>query len=211
MANFAFEIAAEPRHHHGKGASRRLRRQDNVPAIIYGAQHPPQSISIPHRVVLKSLEDEGFFSRILDLSLEGKAQKVVLKAVQRHPFKPRILHLDFMRINENDPITMHIPLRFLEENAPGIKAGGTITHHIVEIEIKCLPRDLPQHIEVDLTQAELDTVVHLSDLKLPKGCELLTAIHGPEDDAPVASLHKKREETTDAPASKEASAPESEK
>lgn len=206
MAKVSFELEVQPRKVHGKGASRRLRREaDLVPAIVYGASEKPESITIGHTSVQKALKHDAFFSHILILSNGGKKQKVVLKDVQRHPYKPRILHLDFLRIDENKPLTMHVPIHFLgEKEGPAVKnEGGTVTHHMVELPIKCLPANLPEAIEIDLSTAEMDTVIHLSHVKLPKGVELLNVIHGPEDDLPVVSVHKPKrvelEEETEAP------------
>lgn len=205
MAKFDFELEIEPRETLGKGASRRLRRcEDKVLGVVYGGEEKAQPITLPHHHVVKALENEAIFSHILTLISNGKKQKVVLKDIQRHPYKPRIMHMDFMRINENKPIIMHVPLHFPgQETAPGVVlGGGIVTHHMVELEIKCLPRDLPEFIEIDLANAELDTVVHLSHIKLPKGVELTAAVHGAEDDLPVVSIHKPKrveevEETTE--------------
>lgn len=193
MAKFEFELEYEPRAAQGKGASRRLRRHENkVLGVLYGGEDKPQPIALEHRHVVKALENEAVYSHILTLISQGKKQRVVLKDIQRHPYKSTILHMDFMRISENKPITMHVPLHFPgQEKAPGVVlGGGIVTHHMVELEIKCLPRDLPEFIEVDLSNAELDTVVHLSEVKIPKGVELIAVIHGPEDDLPVVSIHK---------------------
>lgn len=191
MAKFTFELEFEPREMLGKGASRRLRRHENkVLGIIYGGEETPQSICIDHHHVNKALSNEAVYSHILTLSHQGKKQKVVLKDIQRHPYKPRVLHMDFMRISENKPIHMHVPLHFLGQDvAPGVVAGGIVTHHMVELEIKCLPRDLPEFIEIDLANAQLNDVIHLSQVKIPKGVELLTVIHSAEDDMPVVSIH----------------------
>lgn len=217
MAKFSFELEVEARDVFGKGASRRLRRKaDAVPAIVYGDEDAPQPITISHNSILRALENEAFYSHILTLSLKGKKQKVVLKDVQRHPYKPRILHLDFMRISDKKPITMHVPLHFLGQDvAPGVKMeGGTVTHHMVELEIKCLPQDLPEYLEIDLSEAPLDTVVHLSQVKLPKGVELLHPVHGADDDLPVVSIHKPKraevEEETAVEAAEEAPKKEAE-
>jgi large subunit ribosomal protein L25 len=195
MAKFTFELEVEPREVHGKGASRRLRRLDNmVPGIVYGGEETPASIMIPHHKVLKALSNEAVFSHILTLSLKGKKQKVVLKDVQRHPYNSRVAHMDFMRIDENKAITMHVPLHFLGQDVcPGVVLeGGIVTHHMVEVEVKCLPKDLPEFIEIDLTNAPLDTVVHLSQLTLPKNVDLISVVHSAEDDLPVVSIHKSR-------------------
>lgn len=195
MAKFSFELEVEPREVQGKGASRRLRRLDNmVPAIVYGGDEEPANVMMGHAAVMKALSNEAVFSHILTLKIGGKKQKVVLKDVQRHPYQPRVQHMDFMRINENKPILMHVPLHFPgQEVAPGVVlGGGMVSHHMVEVEVKCLPRDLPEFIEIDLTNAELDTVVHLSQLNLPEGVELTSVVHSAEDDLPVVSIHKPR-------------------
>lgn len=207
MAHFSFEFKVEPREARGKGASRRLRHQDHVPGIVYGRKEEPEAISLAHRDILKALESDGIYSHIITLNKAGTKQKVVLKDIQRHPFKPRVLHLDFLRIDENKPITMHIPVHFLgEKTAPGvILEGGIVTHHMVELEIKCLPKDIPECINIDLSDAKLDTIVHLSQIALPANVELVASIHGPEDDLPVVSIHKPKRiieevsESADAP------------
>ncbi|CAM4371753.1 MAG: 50S ribosomal protein L25 [Legionellaceae bacterium] len=188
-----FEIPAQNRSVMGKGASRRLRRADNlVPAIVYGGEEKAVNIAINHDFLLKALEHEAFYSHILTLKLDGKTEKVVLKNIQRHPFKPRILHLDLLRINPNNPITLRVPLHFIGDNvAPGVKtAGGLVSHLINDIEVRCLPAHLPEFIEVDLSKMELDQTLHLSDLQLPEGVELVALTHN--DDLPVASIHLAR-------------------
>lgn len=208
MAKFNFELEYTPREALGKGASRRLRRHENkVLGVIYGGEEKPQSICLETKLIGKALETDAAYSHILTLIHQGKKQKVVLKAVQRHPFKSRILHMDFMRVSENKAITMHVPLHFLgQESSPGVLAGGTVTHHMVELEVKCFPRNLPESIEVDLSQAQMDDVIHLSQISLPKGVELLTTVHSAEDDLPVVSIHLPKliveaEETPAAPES----------
>ncbi|MGE4349012.1 MAG: 50S ribosomal protein L25/general stress protein Ctc [Candidatus Berkiella sp.] len=189
-----FELEVEPRTVEGKGASRRLRRlEKKVPAIIYGNDLESTNIMLEHRIVTKALENEAFYSHVLTL-IEGKTKhKVVLKDVQRHPYKPIIMHLDFMRINDKKAITMHVPLHFLGEDvAPGVKQGGMITHHMVEVEVRCLPKDLPEFLEVDLSNAQMDQIIHLNDIKLPKNVELMALVHNPDADQTVASIHKPR-------------------
>jgi large subunit ribosomal protein L25 len=193
MAKFEFELEIEPREMLGKGASRRLRRlEDKVLGIVFGGEEQSQPISLKHHHVVKALENEAIYSHILTLNLKGKKQKVVLKDIQRHPYKPRVMHMDFMRIDENKAIFMHVPLHFPgQATAPGVVlGGGIVTHHMVELEIKCLPGNLPEYIEIDLANAELDTVVHLSQVKLPKGVEMVAVVHSHEDDLPVVSIHK---------------------
>lgn len=189
MSNF--ELVAEARNDMGKGASRRLRRlADKIPAVIYGAGQPAESIQIEHRLAIKALENEAFYSHILTLKIDKKVEKVVLKDVQRHVTKPKILHLDFLRISAKEKLTMHVPLHFINENkAPGVIQGGVISHLATDIEIRCLPADLPEYIEVDLGGLALDHAVHLSDIQLPKGVESVALSHGNEHDLSVASIH----------------------
>lgn len=191
MAN-TFEVTAEKRQGVGRGASRRLRRAEQVPAIVYGAGKEPQNILVGHNHIQQALKVEAFYSHILTLNVAGQEEKVVLKAVQRHPYKPKILHLDFLRISANEKIYMHVPLHFIGADvAPGVKqGGGQVTHQMVEVEIRCLPADLPEFIQVDLSQVQLDQTVHLSDLKVPAGVELVDLAH--HRNSPVASIHVPR-------------------
>lgn len=192
MAKFSFEIEYQPREAHGKGASRRLRNRDNlVLGVVYGGDEKPESIALNHFHVSKALENEAVYSHILTLTSKGKKQRVVLKDMQRHPYKARVLHMDFLRISENKPIIMHVPVHFVgETEAPGVEQGGTFTHHMVELEVKCLPRNLPEFIEIDVSNAQLNDIVHLSQVKLPEGVELTSVVHSHEDDLPVVSLAK---------------------
>lgn len=184
-----FVFNAEPRADEGKGASRRLRRQGKVPAVIYGAGKQPQSIMLEQREILKQLENEAVYSHILDVKLSGGSERVILKDMQRHPFKPIVLHVDLLRVSETAALRVHVPLHFLgEDSAPGVKAGGMVNHNIIEVEVSCLPKDLPEFLEVDLSALELGDAAHLSDIKLPKGVELLQLSHGPEHDLPVAGI-----------------------
>lgn len=188
-----YELTAEARSHSGKGSSRRLRRLENkVPAIIYGGDKNPAMIVLDHNSLTKALENEGFYSHILTLEVAGKKEKVVLKDLHRHPSRPKILHADFLRVNPNTKITMQVPLHFKGgDDAPGVdKEGGVISHLMNEIEIRCLPGDLPEFIEVDLSKLSLGDAVHLSDLKLPKGIEITALLHGSEADQAVANIHK---------------------
>ena len=174
----------------GKGASRRLRREHNqVPAIVYGADKDPQNLTLDHNELLKSLKNDAFYSSILELKVDGSSESVVLKDIQRHPYKPKITHMDFMRIKAGEKITMSVPLHFInEETAPGVKiGGGAISHMMTEVEIRCLPKDLPEFIEVDMGAVELDQTIHLSDLQVAKGVELTALAH--DDNAAVANIH----------------------
>lgn len=187
-----FELAAVVRGDVGKGASRRLRRlEDKVPAIIYGADQNPQNLVLEHRAVVKALQNTAFYSHVLTLAIDGKKHKAVLKDVQRHPYKPRILHMDFLRITGNEKLHMNVPVHFInEETAPGVIAGGVISHSMHHIEVICLPADLPEFLEADLSKLEMHGVFHLSDIKLPKGIETVAHQHG--DNPAIASIHMPR-------------------
>jgi len=207
MAN-NFTINALPREQMGKGASRRLRGNDMIPAILYGAGKTPVSITLPHITFVKALENEAFYSHILTLSLNGKEEKVILRDIQRHPYRPKILHVDLQRVNAAEKLSMHIPLHFIgAEVSPGVKLkGGIVSHLLAEIEIRCLPSDLPEYVEVDLSHMELDETIHLSGLKLPKNVEIIGLIKGSTNDKPVVSVHMPRavvEEVPVAPVSAE--------
>ncbi len=186
MAN-THEIKVERRDDEGKGASRRLRRAGTVPAIVYGGELKPVSIQLNHNEIWLASQNDWFYASILDLSLGGDVQKVLLRDMQRHPFKQQIMHLDFQRVNENEELRVSVPLHFLgEEKSPAGKAAEVVvTHELNEVEISCLPKDLPEFIEVDLSKLEVGNVVHLSDLKLPKGVEIPELKLGKEHDVAV--------------------------
>lgn len=191
-----FELVAEPRQDVGKGASRRLRRGERVPAIVYGGDKEPISVTFEHKEIRKHLKHEAFYSHILTLNVGNTKEQVVLKTLQRHPFKPLVMHLDFQRINANKPIHIKVPLHFLgDTTCPGVEAGGTVAHHLTNIEISCLPKDLPEYIEVDASQLALDESIHLSQLKLPHG----VSIHHLDEahDASIISVHVIRESAED--------------
>jgi len=200
--NVSFELAADVRSDLGKGASRRLRHTNKVPAVLYGAHKEPTYLLLNHDDVVKRLEHESFYSHILTLKVNGKSERAVLKDLQRHPSKPRVMHMDFQRVSETEKLRMHVPLHFINaETAPGVKqSGGIVSHVLIDVEIVCLPKDLPEFIEVDLAHLELGHAVHLSDLKLPAGVQLTALMH--DDDQPVASIHLPRaaiEESVAAP------------
>lgn len=196
------EIPAEFRKDEGKGASRRLRHADVVPAILYGGEEKPQSIQFVHKDVYMASQHEWFYSSILDLKIDGKNQKVLLRDMQRHPYKQRLLHLDFQRVNENAPLKIRVPLHFLnqEKSPAGKTAGVLVTHELNEIIVSCLPRDLPEYIEVDLGSLAVGDIVHLSDLKLPAGLEIPELKLGKEHDVAVVLAKVAREEVEVAPA-----------
>jgi large subunit ribosomal protein L25 len=193
MSNVSFNLTAEVRSDLGKGASRRLRRENKVPAVIYGAEKEPVSLTLEHDTLIHQLENEAFYSHILTIDIAGSQEKAVLKDLQRHPAKPIILHADFMRVSEKEKLKMHVPLHFTnEEEAPGVKKGGIVTHSITEVEIQCLPKDLPEYLEVDLSGIDIEEIVHLTDIKLPAGVELVELLHGEGHDQAVAAIHKTR-------------------
>ena len=169
-----FNLIAEMRDDQGKGASRRLRRQGKVPAIIYGAGREPRSLMFDHNKVLQQLEDPSFYSSILNIKVGDKSRAAVVKDIQRHPAKQRILHIDLQRIVEDEKIKMQIPIHYLgEEEAVGVKlGGGTVSKLMTELEISCLPKDLPEFLEVDISELELDQMLNVSDIKLPEGTEI---------------------------------------
>lgn len=189
-----FTLAAEPRSEHGKNANRRLRGEGKVPAVIYGGGEDPVSVALEHESLLHNLEHEAFYSHILTIKVEGKSQKAILREIQRHPFKPKILHLDLLRVREDTEITVHVPLHFINEDACiGVKLeGGVISHNLVEIEISCLPKHLPEFIEIDVSDLKLNESIHLSELKVPEGVTIIELAHGEGHDHVVVSVHAKR-------------------
>ena len=191
MTNFA--LNAEVRSDLGKGASRRLRRNESlVPAVIYGGEKPAQSISLLAKDLAKLLENEAAFSHVLTLNVAGANESVVIKALQRHPAKGFVLHADFVRVVAGQKLSAHVPLHFINEaTSVGVKQqGGEVSHTISEVEVSCQPQDLPEFIEVDLAKVEVGQIVHLSDIKLPKGFELVALAHG--NDLAVANIHASR-------------------
>jgi large subunit ribosomal protein L25 len=195
------EIPAQRRTDEGKGASRRLRSASKVPAILYGSSVAPASIQLEHNTVWLASQNEWFYSSILDLNLDGKVQKVLLRDMQRHPFKAQLLHLDFQRVDENKAIRIRVPLHFQnQETSPaGKMAGVLISHAITDVEIACLPKDLPEHVTVDLSALALGDIVHLSDLKLPAGVEIPELRLGKEHDAAVVTAQEIKQEVEVAP------------
>jgi len=190
------EIPAESRKDEGKGASRRLRRTDKVPAILYGSSEPPASIQLEHNTVWLASQHEWFYSAILDLKLDGKTQKVLLRDMQRHPFKAQLLHIDFQRVDENKAIRIRVPLHFLnqEKSPAGKMAGVLISHALTDVEISCLPKDLPEFISVDLTELKVGDIVHMSNLQLPSGVEIPELRLGKEHDSAVVTAQEMKVE-----------------
>ncbi len=193
-----FELFATTRTDLGKGASRRLRRKGAMPAVIYGAGETPESLTLAHKDVRKACENEAFFSHILTVHVDGKQHKAVVKDMQRHPYKPIIMHMDLLRINMNKVMTMHIPLHFEGgEHAVGVKNGGMVHQLISTVEISCLPSHLPEYVSVDISHLDLNDMVHLSDLKLPEGVSLVELAGDEKNDLAVVhiTIERVKEET----------------
>ena len=199
-----FEVQAELRTDEGKGASRRLRHAGNVPAIVYGGEDKPMSIAINHNRFLRHLEEEAFYAHILTIEVDGKKQQVVLKDLQRHPANAnKIMHADFLRVDANHAVTMTVQLHFVGEDvAPGVKAGGIVSHLMTDVEVSCLPQDLPEFIELDISALEMDGSLHLSEIALPEGVSLTALSHSQDEqleegehsayDQAVVSIHAPR-------------------
>ncbi|NCF32650.1 MAG: 50S ribosomal protein L25/general stress protein Ctc [Proteobacteria bacterium] len=179
----------------GKGASRRLRRlEDKVPAIIYGGEIEPQKLTLLGNEIFKASQVEAFYSQVLDVAVDGKVQPAVIRDLQRNPASGRIQHIDFQRISADKEINVSVPLHFINEAAcVGVKmSGGTLTHNLTEVEITCLPANLPEFIEVDMLEVEAGSSVHLSDLKLQEGVTIVALTFGEDRDIPVASVTARR-------------------
>ncbi|MGB0217832.1 MAG: 50S ribosomal protein L25/general stress protein Ctc [Sinimarinibacterium flocculans] len=187
-----FVVIAESRADQGKGASRRLRREGKIPAIVYGGGETPTSVSLSANEMGKHLKVEAFYSHLLTLKLDGTEQQVVLKDLQRHPVSGYATHADFQRVQADKLLRMHVPLHFKGETvAPGVKTGGGIVeHHLNQVEVECLPKDLPEYIEVDLSNMQVNESIHLSELTLPQGVTLLELKH--DNDQSVVSIHLPR-------------------
>ena len=199
-----FEVQAELRTDEGKGASRRLRHAGKVPAIIYGGDDAPVSLSLDQNKFIRHLAEEAFYAHILEIVIDGKKHQAVLKDLQRHPASDlRIMHADFLRIDSKHAMTMTIPLHFIGEDvAPGVKEGGLVAHLMTDVEVSCLPKDLPEYIEVDVSAVEMDASIHLSELVLPNGVTLTALSHTQDEhleegersnyDQSVVSIHAPR-------------------
>jgi large subunit ribosomal protein L25 len=194
----SFVVNAELRNDQGKAASRRLRRTGKVPAVIYGGKDPAQQLALSHHEMAKHLETEAFYSHILTLKFDGKEQQAVLKDIQRHPAQPILMHFDFQRVYADVAIRMDVPLHFVGgEKCPGVKAdGGVVEHHLSQVEVECLPKDLPEFIEVDLSQLKLNETVHLSQLKLAAGVTLIELRLGKDPSVAVCHVPRVIEEET---------------
>jgi large subunit ribosomal protein L25 len=184
-----FEFVAESRADSGKSAARRSRLQGNVPAVIYGGHSDPQMLVLNHNEVIKHLEHEAVYSHVLDVTVDGIKQKAILKGVQRNPAKFQVMHLDFLRVDMSELVRVHVPFHFANEaSSVGGKKGGIILHSMVDVEVACLPSVLPEYIEVDLSSLDIGETIHLSDVVLPNGVEIVVLAQGEEHNLPVASI-----------------------
>lgn len=200
------DLVAEFRTDTGKGSSRRLRRAGKVPAIIYGAGREPRSLTFNHNDLLKATDHESFFSSILNVQVGENVRAAILRDIQVHPSKHQIMHIDLQRVVENEKIHMEVPIHYLNEaTCVGVKiGGGTVQKNRTEVEVICFPRFLPEYLEVDIQNMDVDDMLHLSDIKLPEGVELTDLIADPPRDEPIVSVHVLRAAVED----EEAAAPE---
>lgn len=192
----AITIEATERSVTGKGASRRLRKEGLVPAIIYGGEAEPKQINLDHNKFFHALENEAIYTQVIELKVGKKKEKVVLRDLQRHPFRQLIMHADFFRVDAKKVLHVTVPFHFINaDNCVGVKMGGGLLNHIMsEVEVMCLPKDIPEFIEVDVTDIELGSAIHLSELTLPKGVTIVALTHGEDHDSGVAAVTKTREE-----------------
>ena len=186
-----FELTAELREDKGKGASRRLRRlADQVPAIIYGGKEDPKPLTLVRKDFEKALENEAFFSHVLSINVGGNTEKAILKDLQRHPAKDVVMHADFLRVDDKVAIKVHVPIHFVnEDTCYGVKMeGGMVQHQVTDIEVSCLPADIPEYIEVDMAEVKSGEIVHLTDITLPEGVTSVALALGDDHDLAVASV-----------------------
>lgn len=202
----SFELAAEFRDGQGKGASRRLRHAGKVPAILYGGHNEPRAISLDHQKLMTLVDNEKFYSSIINLKVGDKTQAAIVKDLQMHPARNAIVHVDMQRVVETEKIRIHIPIHFKGEAAsPGVKTeGGVVSHRIADVEISCLPKDLPEFIELDLSGMHINESKHLSDLPLPEGVTIPAIAKG---NAVVVSIHPPRAEEPEPTAEAAAATP----
>jgi large subunit ribosomal protein L25 len=187
-------LNAEMRDDMGKGASRRLRHANKLPAIVYGAGKDPENLTLEQKEVQYHLQNEAFYTQVLELNVGGKKQDVLLRDLQHHPYRQDILHMDLQRVEAKKEVHVNVPLHFINEDiAPGVKQeGGAISHVVTEVVVACLPKDIPEFIDVDFSELHIGDIVHLSDLKMPAGVEVLELRQGEEHDSAVASIHARK-------------------
>ncbi|RLK51474.1 LSU ribosomal protein L25P [Alkalispirillum mobile] len=197
MSAIEMKLDAELRTETGRGASRRLRRAKRVPAIIYGGHKDPKAITLNLLQLDRLMQEEAFYSQILTITVDGTQEQAIVKDLQRHPFKPLVEHVDLQRVVANEKVHTGVPVHFInEDKAPGIKSGGIIHHDANEIQIACLPKDLPEYLEVDVAELELGKSIHLSEVPLPAGVEIPELAQGEDHDHPVVSIHASRKSKT---------------
>lgn len=208
MSEAIFNLDAEVRTDIGKGASRRLRRADKVPAVLYGADKEPVSLTLDHNKVIQAQEFEAFYSHVLTLNIGGEKVEALIKDMQRHPYKPKVMHMDFLRVDATHELTTNVPIHFInEDKAESIKVqGGHAEHHMNDVEISCLPANLPEFIEVDLMGVELGQTLHLSDIKLPEGVSLVELQKGEDHDQAVVTVKAAKGGSDDAENGEDAAA-----
>ncbi|MGH8128549.1 MAG: 50S ribosomal protein L25/general stress protein Ctc [Gammaproteobacteria bacterium] len=190
-----FTLNAEARGDAGRGASRRLRREGRVPAILYGGDSKAEALTLDHNELIHNLKVEAFHSHVLTLKLGKKSEQVILKDVQHHPFKNEVVHIDLLRIKAGEKLDVTIPLHFVgADKSPGVKEGGVFSRNVVEVEIQCLPQDIPEYLEIDVSMLDIGDVKHLSDIVLPEGVEILALAHDEEHehDVTIAAVHHPR-------------------
>lgn len=208
-----FTLNAEARDDAGRGASRRLRRQGKVPAILYGGDAKALPLTLDHNELIHNLHVEAFHSHVLTVNVGKKKEQAILKDVQHHPFKNEVLHVDLLRVKAGQKLHVTIPLHFVgADKSPGVKEGGVFSRSLVEVEVVCLPKDIPEYLELDVSDLEIGDSRHLTDIKLPEGVEILALIHGDvhEHDSAVAAVHHPRVTEEEEPAEEEAAAAEAE-
>jgi len=189
----SFELNAEPRTDMGKGASRRLRHSGRVPAILYGGDGAPEALTLSHNELLRNLQHEAFYSHILTVKNGSTTTSAILRDLQRHPSKPQIMHVDLQRVSATEKLRTQVPLHFIGADVnPRVKAGAMVSHETTEVEIECLPGDLPEFIEVDISGLDIGDTLHLSDLQLPAGVVLLELARGEAHDLGIVTMHAKR-------------------
>ncbi len=196
-----FDLIAEFRDDQGKGASRRLRRDGKVPAVLYGGGRAPRALAFNHNQVLKQSEHEAFYSTVLNIQVGDKSQAAILKDLQRHPARRQIMHIDLQRVVADQEIRMHVPIHFRGEDvAPGVKQnGGTVSHLMSDVEVVCLPRNLPEYLEVDVSAMDVDDMLYMSDIRLPEGVAIPELAQGPEHDHAIVAIHVIKAAAVDEP------------
>jgi large subunit ribosomal protein L25 len=203
----SIELGAEFRNDEGKGASRRLRHAGRVPAILYGGKQPPRMLSLDHQKLVTLIEDEKFYSSIIGVKVGAETQAAIVQDLQMHPAKPQVLHVDLLRVSADEKIRLRLPIHFKGESiSPGVKLqGGLVSHRLADIEVLCLPKDLPEEIVLDLSQMKLNETRHISDIPLPAGVVATAVVQG--KDQVVVSIHSPRAEEPEAKAAETAAAP----